>query len=235
MGDDGRNDSGLEALAARGRAAREARHEAERRKRGKEAEAQQRRGYRALRHTLFASSGAAVGLATLSLLVVMAMPFGVGFYANRELGVSEENATYLGALALAVGIGLGVLVYRALARAAERSERAWIASLPFDVHGYFEVLTVEPSSSADLVVAITFVAEKPDPNQLADAAAALSFVPDEKRGKAVVFRRDDIDCSQNDGPDTNSPLLAAMRHVIDDLLVPMHVSHRVEKVKFERD
>jgi hypothetical protein len=218
----------LAALAALGRRKREQAARERQKKRSAERESALRRREREVRATLRQASTEYVLLITLGILI----PSGVIWWAAASM--DAKSACVVAAFTLSITAGLAFIRLSALGQRVVDRERAFLASLPFGVDGYFEAIGVSPSSSCTLVVLLHFRDDAIDENTARDVGGAIDAELAAVTGDAVSFKGPDLDCSVNDGDDTNGPVLAYMRRALREVALPIHAANPLRQVSFRR-
>lgn len=162
-----------------------------------------------------------------------------GLVACMILWLSGESIA--GPRAVAVGLG-GTLVIPFLYFPARRwtalrelrRECAWLRALPFPVRGYFWLLCSSPSEERTATVRFALWDDGPGEDivrGLAGRSGGAVRVTRRRGGWEVEsgtirsFTATDVD-------PTNGPLLAWMRSVITETLLPLHAEHRITSVRF---
>jgi hypothetical protein len=118
-----------------------------------------------------------------------------------------------------------------------RLERAWLASLPFPVRGYFRVLGTSPEEERTLRLKASFTGSGPGREVLEGLLGRVSYPASAnlrdfreqgwsaESGPILSPSGDDIDSS-------NAPTLGWMRVVIEDVLLPLHREFPLAAVSF---
>lgn len=147
-----------------------------------------------------------------------------------------------GVLGLFAGPLLQVWAPRAT-RARVRAEEAWVQSLPFAMTGYFEVLGDRPALGMTLVVSIAWRdASAPDEGTLQGLLGTLDTAA------RVVSRDATTACVRSGGisgrtgikspgvvTQRNTRLVGYVHRLVDEVLLPLDRSSRLERVSLSRE
>lgn len=147
----------------------------------------------------------------------------------------------VGQRAASVGLG-GVLVIPFLYFPVRRwigirelhRERGWLRGLPFPVRAYFALLCGSPSEERTATVRFDLCDEGPGEEivrGLAGRSGGAVRVT-RRRGGWEVESGTIHSFAGADTDPTNGPLLAWMRSVIAETLLPLHAEHRITSVRF---
>jgi hypothetical protein len=218
----------LVALAALGRRKRDQAERQKEKKRRADRESALFSHEREVRATLRQASLEYVLLVTLGILI----PFGVIWWAAVNLDV--KPACIVAAFALSITAGLVFIRLRALGRRVVERERAFLAALPFTVDGYFDVIGVSPSSLCTLTVQLHFRDGAIDESTARDIGGVIDAELDAVTRQVVCFKSPSLDCTVNDGDDTNAPVLAYMRRALRELALPVHADNPLRAIRFHR-
>jgi len=198
-------------------------------------EKKRRAGERHVRVALGGHHGAPVRTASYVL---------IGVAALASVGALLWGA---GMLWLGLPLLIGALAVRwyappkaTLAQVAR--ERAWVASLPFALEGYFDVLAGEPQLSCHLSVTLAWNEARLAPSE--DVVRAVFGVLDtgtrvESRDGAAVIRSSLLSgrtwIQLEDGPlSRNTKIVAYVHSLVDKVLLPLHRSCAIARVSLTR-
>jgi hypothetical protein len=117
---------------------------------------------------------------------------------------------------------------------ALRRERAWLHDLPFPVRGYFALLSSTPEEERTATVAFRLMDEGPDEDVIRGLAGRSGGAVSVSRARGGWKIESGVIWSPagDDSPPTHGPLLAWMRAVITETLLPLHAEHRITGVRF---
>lgn len=147
---------------------------------------------------------------------------GTALVTAAAAGVVSLASVAAGAVVLTVGLGFGARFY-ATRFSALRREVSWVMSLPFDLHGYLELLPIldehEAAVDIDLDLPPEGLALVEDlvERVRGDHAVTVTATP---RGVSIVFA-------------TPVPP-EVLRRLADEVLVPLHRLHRITHVGVRR-
>jgi hypothetical protein len=129
------------------------------------------------------------------------------------------------------------------------AERAWLASLPVAIDGYFEALSAEPDSECNLLVELRFYPDRPPPDErtmvallgLIDTDASIQRVSVVSQGGegVLVFRSGSISgetATRVNGVFvySNQAIARYFHALADRVLLPLHRSHPLTHVALSR-
>lgn len=164
-----------------------------------------------------------LGSATLPLVVGGLVGLAT---SSVPLGLVAFVATAL------IAISLVFRLLRLRAGAALEGERRWLASLPFEVSGWFDVLGAEPSGGRMKAI-LVFRGEAPDRPTLDGLAARLGGRLGQ--GTSATLESAEIDVSVEDSDRTsNRGYLRFQRALVRDVLLPLHEAYPLRAVRFGR-
>ncbi len=132
----------------------------------------------------------------------------------------------------AVGIGSYFVVARVLAPKVLVQERAWLASLGFELKGYFDALAADPPREGRLLVTLEFQNEPPDAESL---AAWLGAVDAQQRGALTfISPRISVRSGTRGTSLTARGFLAWQRRLFNKVLTAVHAAHPLRCVTLSR-
>lgn len=149
---------------------------------------------------------------------------------------SVDLALTMGVLGLGVGFGGMWRAIRKARRSAVIAEMERIAALPFAVRGYFATLAHEPSSSCQvrMHIELRHETELPGAEELACLLRRAGVKEIERTEHGIIVESSEIDCSQDDGPDTNRAVHTWQTNALGVLLTPLHAASGIAIVKMTR-
>jgi hypothetical protein len=154
----------------------------------------------------------------------------------KVLTDSADLAIGACAVTLLAGFAKTAIEHRRAQRAIVAEEMNRLAHLPFEVRGFFENLALPPRSSCWVRVRLELPEEAPLPD-----AVSLGKLLERVSGRAVKrwdtfvqFDGPELDCSQNDGPDTNLALYTWQSKLLSEVLLPTHADHPLRTVELSR-
>jgi len=156
---------------------------------------------------------------------------------------------WAGALVLAVpsvtlGIVLRIFAPPVGTRSRVAAEQAWLASVPFVLEGYFELLGQEPQGGCHLRVAVTWgdaaAAPGDDTTRAALAVVDTAAVVKSRTGATVVVRSGSISGRTNlvvgdQYVHRNTGIVRYVHDLVDRVLLPLHRSSPIARVSLTRD
>jgi hypothetical protein len=166
---------------------------------------------------------------------------GVGLTVATSSGLLDISMVPVGVVALMGGVLPLAFKSPAIGDAGLERERAWLASRPFPLAGYFEALRQPPTSGALLLVRVRFAGEVPpvdlvqgllgriDPQGAVQSAGGrelllqsglISGATGIRINKVPVYR--------------NHRIVGYVHRLADELLAPVHASYPLAEVELTR-
>jgi hypothetical protein len=182
--------------------------------------------------------------ACFALMGMGVMTFVTGGYLGVE-GVAGVVGLVLSMLALVGGLVAALLIDPTATRARVAAERAWAASLPFAVDGYFDLLAQDPVIACRLLVELTWgPGRKPAPEIVRGAFGLWDAGVGVEPGKAATMnaRGSPFMCGRyTRGYAGLSPavpnrhLVGRVHRLVEKVLLPLHRSCALERVSLRRE
>ncbi len=149
-------------------------------------------------------------------------------WAEGQIGL----AWAVGVLGTPLGVFLCVKLRPLLAVYLLARERAWVAALPFPVHGWFEVISAEPVPGR-LHATLEFAGLRPDDATLERLIEKLDDVTS-LRGHALVSPEFEFSYGVDDPTPSNDPYLSWQRAVLESVLLPLHREFPLASARFHK-
>jgi hypothetical protein len=180
-------------------------------------------------------AGVPLGPMLLWLLGGIGSSFAAAWLAHLVTG-SVDASLGLGVLALAGGFAGAYLAHRKAQTAMVEAEMQRVARLPFPVVGFFETLASSPSSSCQVRVRLRFADDPalPETSLVHDLLGLVKATEVERGETWIEIQSAELDCSQNDGPDTNRAVYGWQAQLVSQVLQPLHEAHPLRRVEISR-
>ncbi len=151
----------------------------------------------------------------------------------------------VGSVDLTIGAGALTLLgtFAGMVRAHGVAERKIVearmhslARRPFATEGFFENLAASPKSTCRVRVRVAFATggALPETALMHDLLGLVGASEVDRASRTIDFESGELDCSQNDGPDTNRALYLWQEQMIAEVVEPLHDAHPLERVTLSR-
>ena len=129
------------------------------------------------------------------------------------------------------GCGLYLAARWALGARVLADERAWLASLGFEVNGWFEVLGVEVPEDGKLRVTLEFGGTPPDATELESWLGAVDAERTGGRAWSFISPRISVRAGTRGSTFTTQYYLAWQKRLVKRVLVPIHRKYPLARVQ----
>ena len=228
-------DAALERLAAEGKRAVRAAHA----NRVPAAQTEEKKRERNLRVALGVYYGTPLRTASYSMMGGSVLVMIVCLLGLDSSGV----ILFVGFFVVLGGFLVRLVVDPAATRTRVAAERAWAASLPFAMRGYFELLAEKPDLACQLVIELQWEPGRAPTLEIVQGVLGVWDTGANAwacEGETVGIRSGTLVCGYFPQSDIWEPrptrrLVARVHRLVDRVLVPLHRSHAIACVSLKRE